>query len=195
MARLILAGGGGGQGPPGPEGPEGPQGPQGEPGEPGGGGLTADQIIDLIYPVGSIIELNIATNPGTLFSRGTWVAHGAGRVTVAINAGDAEFDTVDETGGAKTHTLSAAESGVAVHGHGVTDPGHTHTMPVGATDDTSAPFDRADAGSNASGANATTETGSKVTGLTVNNHAGAAASQAHNNLQPYTVVYRWRRTA
>lgn len=31
------------------------------------------------------------------------------------------------TGGAETHTLTAAESGLKGHGHAVTDPGHVHT--------------------------------------------------------------------
>jgi len=84
--------------------------------------------------------------------------------TVAAN-GD-----VGTTGGSDSITT------VLNHTHPVTDPGHTHTLPVGATDDTSAPFDRSDAGTNASGANATTASGSSATGVTTANPAGGVAS-------------------
>lgn len=81
---------------------------------------------------------------------------------------------VTGTGGSDTITS------VINHTHTVTvtDPGHTHTLPVGATDDTAAPFDRADAGSNTSGANATTASGSSTTGITATtaNPAGGVAS-------------------
>jgi len=54
------------------------------------------------YPVGSIyMNATVATNPNTLLGFGTWIAFGAGRVPVGLNAGDAAFDTVEETGGSK----------------------------------------------------------------------------------------------
>jgi hypothetical protein len=59
---------------------------------------------------------------------------------------------------------------------------HTHTIPVGATDDTAAPFDRADAGTNASGANATTASGS--TGVATGTTAGPSATLTHSVTQP-----------
>jgi microcystin-dependent protein len=57
---------------------------------------------------------------------GTWAAFGAGRVLVGLDAGDVDFDTVEETGGAKTHTLTVDEM-----------PSHTHTQ---AGSDNSAPL-------------------------------------------------------
>ena len=36
---------------------------------------------------------------------GTW-AFGAGKVPVGIDSSDTDFDTAEETGGAKTHTLT-----------------------------------------------------------------------------------------
>ena len=124
------------------------------------------------WPIGSIFITVSATAPATLLGGGTWVAFGTGRVLVGIDAAQTEFDTIEETGGAKTHTLQLTEI-----------PSHSHIMPVGATDDTAAPFDRADAGTNASGANATTASGTAGGGL------------AHNNLQPYIVVRMYKRTA
>ena len=77
------------------------------------------------FPVGAVFLSVVATNPATLLGYGTWAALAAGRVLVGINAGDPDFDTVKETGGAKTHTLATAN--LPAHNHPVTDPGHTHT--------------------------------------------------------------------
>lgn len=144
-----------------------------------GGGSQCDA-----YPVGAIHISTVSTNPGTSLGCGSWSAFGAGRVLVGVDAGQTEFDTGGETGGAKTHTLTAAE--MPSHTH--VQDAHTHTLPVGATDDTAAPFDRADAGTNASGANATTASGS-----TTATNQSTGGGGAHNNLQPYVVVYMWRR--
>ena len=71
-----------------------------------------------VYPVGSIyINAAVATNPGTLLGFGTWAAFGAGRVIVGIDSTDTDFDAAEETGGAKTHTLTVSEL-----------PSHTHNL-------------------------------------------------------------------
>lgn len=82
----------------GPQGPQGDVGPQGPQGEPGGGGVTLAEV----YPVGCIYTSTVSTNPATVFGFGTWAAFGAGRVLVGVDSGDADFDTAEETGGAKT---------------------------------------------------------------------------------------------
>ena len=65
-------------------------------------------MMNFIYPVGIVITLGVSTNPNTLLGIGTWTAI-AGRVIVGIDAGQTEFDTLNETGGSKTHTLSTSE--------------------------------------------------------------------------------------
>jgi hypothetical protein len=174
-----LQGQAGQTGPQGPQGNPGSQGPQGDPGlqgEQGPQGIQGIQgppgSVSACWPVGSIFISAVSTNPSTLLGFGTWSAFGSGRMLVGLDAGQVEFDALGETGGAKTVTLDTTMI-----------PAHTHTIPVGATDDTAAPFDRADAGSNTGGANATTATGSAGGGL------------AHPNLPPYIVVAMWRRTA
>lgn len=57
----------------------------------------ANEIFNLIYPVGSIYISVVATNPSTYFG-GTWVAWGSGRVPVGINTSDSDFKTVEKTG-------------------------------------------------------------------------------------------------
>jgi hypothetical protein len=98
------------------------------------------------FPVGSIYIAAVSTNPATLLGYGTWQAFGAGRVPIGIDSGDTDFDTAEETGGAKTHahaagTYAAANGATGVtisdhasHTHGVTSnvavanhASHTHT--------------------------------------------------------------------
>ena len=132
--------------------------------------------LQAVYPVGSIyINAAVSTNPGTLLGFGTWVAFGTGRTMVGIDLGQTEFDTLEETGGSKTHTLSTSEL-----------PSHTHTT-----------------ASNNSGANnnlhhsnnsfVAVGDGTSNTATVTSNATGSGS--AHNNLQPYIVVYMWKRTA
>jgi hypothetical protein len=132
----------------------------------------AQSFLDTIYPIGSIYtNATDGTNPGTLLGFGTWTAFGAGRVLVGINSSDPDFDAAEETGGVKEVTLTAAQSGL---------PSHSHTLLGGSFDGSSG----AEPGnSRASDLGQTGTTG------------GTNASSAHTNLQPYIVVYMWKRTA
>jgi len=125
-------------------------------------------------PIGTLREFNVATNPATLLGIGTWSAYGTGRVTVAIDAGQTEFDTVDETGGEKTHQLTEAE--LASHDH----PGVT----VALKNDNLTDGDKLHGGSDHAG----------TAGLWTPAVGDAGSDTAHNNLQPYITVYRWVRT-
>jgi len=85
------------------------------------------------WPIGSVFISVVSTNPATLLGFGTWSAFGAGRVMVGLDSGDTDFDTVEETGGAKTVTLTAAQSGLPQHthtqnSHNHTQDAHTHTQ-------------------------------------------------------------------
>ena len=152
------------------------------------------QILGYVYPVGSIyVNATSSTNPGTLLGFGTWAAFGQGRVMVGLNSSDTDFDTAEETGGEKTHLLTGAESGTSAHSHLITDPGHIHPYNAQSVDTSSN-------GSNQPMVKDGTvdrfpNTNSATTGITINNSTAANASSAHNNLQPYVVVYMWKRTA
>jgi hypothetical protein len=136
--------------------------------------------VALAYPVGSIyINASVSTNPATLFGFGTWAAFGAGRVMVGLNAGDSLFDTLEETGGSK-------DAVVVSHTHSVSDPGHNHT--IGFQNNT---IDQ-NSGSAGLARQGTSSTSTASTGISINS-TGDSATNA--NLQPYIVVYMWKRTA
>ena len=91
-----------------------------------GGGIDILQV----YPIGSIYMSVLNTNPSTLFG-GTWSVWGAGRVAVGVDTGQTEFNTVEKTGGAKTHTLTVDEMPSHTHiqnSHNHTQNSHNHTQ-------------------------------------------------------------------
>jgi hypothetical protein len=124
------------------------------------------------FPIGSIYISVDSTNPATTLGYGTWVAFAAGRTLVGIDATQVEFDTAEETGGAKTHTLIQAEM-----------PNHTHTQQRHGT-----------ATGSLQGITTAPDTSSSNPVNMGPNTGGAGSGGAHNNLQPYIVVYMWRRT-
>jgi hypothetical protein len=143
----------------------------------------ATDALELAYPVGSIyMNASDSTNPSTLLGFGTWTAFGAGRVPVGIDSSDTDFDTAEETGGAKTHTLDLDE--MPSHRHGGIYPAGSAGLYSEAFD-----VDNATSGSTLSQEKFTTYTGGDETDGT------QGTTQAHNNLQPYIVVHMWKRTA
>lgn len=179
----------------------GPAGVTGSPGVTGAAG--AGSALDA-WPVGSVYIAVDSTSPATRFGGGTWVAFGAGRVLVGLDSGDTDFDVSEETGGAKTVTLTAAQSGLPQHthtqnAHTHVQDAHTHTISGGSSDDTAAPFTGPDASTSTAtafggGIGSTTAVNQNATA--VNQNAGPTnAAEAHTNLMPYIVAYFWKRTA
>lgn len=67
------------------------------------------KLLDFIYPVGSYYETSDTSfNPNTAWG-GTWLEDTKGRVTVALDSEDTDFDTINETGGEKEHKLTLDE--------------------------------------------------------------------------------------
>jgi hypothetical protein len=133
-------------------------------------------VMQALYPVGTIYSnISVSTNPATLLGFGTWVAI-TGRVVVGLDAGNAAFDTVGETGG-------SADAIVVSHTH--TDSGHTHSFVAMAG---GANLGAVGGGNVLDGATATTATGNA-------NISTTGSSGTNANLQPYVVAYVWKRTA
>jgi len=160
-----------------------------------GSGLVADTVsnngLKQVYPVGSIYtNASDSTNPATLLGFGTWERFGEGRVVVGVDSTDTDFDTVEKTGGEKTHTLTDAEMPSHNHtGATSTDGSHNHTY----SKSSSAGNGLDGTNGSADGGTGTTSTnGSHSHSLNINSTGG---SNAHNNLQPYITVYMWKRVA
>jgi len=139
---------------------------------------AANALNAAAYPIGSIFTTTVAYADSdavvTAIGGTTWEAFGAGRVLIGAGS-TADSQPTPETvaftagneGGEFNHTLTEAEM-----------PSHTHTFGRHVTD------------------------GAYATGL---QHSGTAEStftstatggdDEHNNLQPYIVVYFWKRTA
>ena len=91
-----------------------------------------------------------------------------GRVPVGVDSGQTEFDTLGETGGAKTHTLTNAEA-----------PSHNHSVRSQSGNYPSSNF--ADLGFMRSGAsNYGLDNGANI--------GPSGGDGAHNNLQPYIAL-------
>ena len=144
-------------------------------------------LLDKFYPVGSIY---ISTSLSTVQQvnntiGGEWEVYGKGQTLVGIDTNQEEFKTINQTGGEKTHTLTVDE--MPSHTH-IQDP-HNHQLPA---DSNGTIFN------NWWGPNATAKLISKAGGYTTSStiatNQNTGGSKAHNNLQPYIVVYMYKRT-
>jgi hypothetical protein len=144
---------------------------------------AADALNAAAYPVGSIFTTTVAyaDSAAVVAAIGgtTWAAFGAGKVLVGLDSGDTDFDTASETGGSKTasgttgsHTLTTAEI-----------PAHTHSVPVVAYNAPGYQNTRASA-----------QSGTSTSGST-GGGGGHTHTLANSIVQPYIVVYFWKRTA
>lgn len=144
------------------------------------------------FPVGGVFIAVVATNPGTLLGYGTWAAIGAGRVLVGRDAGDPDFDVAEETGGAKTRTIAAANlPQLAV---AITDGGHTHLTQRYPTATGGSSGFTIDTSMSGTLADNTLPTKTATTGITATANTGGA-NTAISIVQPYLVCYFWKRTA
>ena len=136
-----------------------------------------ESIIDLIYPVGIIVEFEASTDPGTTWPHTTWAPSGVGRwrasVGVHIDITGEGADGIppgDLVEGTYYHKLTINE--MPAHKHDLTQWGR-----IGA------------AGSDIDVHSRTARGG---TTPTLQNTGGGAA---HNNMPPAFSLYAWERTA
>lgn len=104
------------------------------------------EIIDLIYPVGSLYLSLASTNPSSWLG-GSWELYSKGQVLTGVDPSKADYNTSNKTGGSETrsisshtHSLSAATTGsttltseqMPAHTHSanvsVNTVAHTHTL-------------------------------------------------------------------
>lgn len=139
------------------------------------------------YPVGAVFISAVATSPATLFG-GTWTQI-SDRMLIAIGA-NTRWDSALETGGAETVTLTAAQSGLPAHSHGITQTPHSHS-----NQDANAGNLLSAAGASYGVQYSDNFTGAQNANITINNNTAQNASAAHDNMPPFIAVYMWRRTA
>lgn len=129
------------------------------------------------YPIGRIIMFYDNLDHSNYLGF-TWERCMTGKVPVGLDLTDTDFNSIGNTGGEKTHTLTVSEM-----------PAHRHT--AGRYDDKVIQNSSLMAGSNVQGIIAGTrhEYSNRIT----TNETGG--SQAHNIMQPYEVVSYWKRVS
>ena len=162
---------------------------------------SRDDIIDIIYPVGSIYMSITSTNPNYTIG-GTWEQIAQGRTIIGEGTGtdsnsESKTFSYGTNGGEYNHTLSTSEI-----------PSHTHNSKTltgttriqqynGSEASTTGIISQSNNNYNlAKSTSSGTNFGS--TTLTVNathTHDSVGSDNAHNNLPPYFVCYIWKRTA
>jgi len=175
-------------------------------------GDLGSSLVNLIYPVGAVYISVSSTNPESIWTGTSWSAFGAGRTLVGINSGDSDFDVSEETGGAKTHTLTTAQLPSHNHAqpnhthaqpnHTHAQPNHTHSIPWsyggGSSIQVIAGYGNHQ-GNNTTGASGTAQTGASGTAQTGGSGTAATSAtgsgSAHTIVQPYIVTYMFKRTA
>lgn len=155
------------------------------------GDIVAPMFLNKIFPVGAVYITYDKKNPGT-FLGGTWVQFGQGRTLVGEGTGNdgstSMSFTSSGTGGEFKHQLNYYEMPSHVHNEYAMVEGYTGW-------DTFTPlpysmlfrFGGGDYRENVSQYHA-----ARVSLNTFTSSEGG--SQSHNNIQPYIVVYFWRRT-
>ena len=140
---------------------------------------TKANILLAAYPVGCIYTSTSSTNPSSLFG-GTWEAFGEGKVLVG-KASSGTFDTAGATGGAETdsHALTTAE--MPEHQHGTNIRNEYNSVHIDSTGSSYSTGNSNDGMTNGNGYTA-------LTGET-----GGGNAHTHDIVQPYIVVYFFKR--
>jgi len=139
---------------------------------------TKANILSAVYPVGSIFTTVTAyANSAAVVAvigGTTWVAFGAGKVLVGLDSADDDFDVIGS--GTNTNSTTGRKDAVL--------KAHTHTETYPTTHGWVENPDNGGSDYYTHNPATTVNTGSTGDSLTGN-----------ENLQPYVVVYMWKRTA
>lgn len=184
-----------------------PKGEKGEQGESGSQG-NVSELVNLIYPVGSIYMSVNSVNPSTLFAGTTWEQWGGGRVPVGIgNNGETNYTTAEQTGGSENsvashnHTQNSHNHSQNAHRHNVYGESNWNSDATGLQ---YKDYCRSIAGIKDEGSSGYFATWPKsgayiLQTTTATNNATTATNNATGttggNRQPFITCYMWKRTA
>lgn len=140
--------------------------------------LAKTELLDAVYPIGSLYMSVNAADPNTLFG-GTWERL---KDRFLLAAGDTY--AAGATGGEAAHTLTVEE--MPAHTHGISRTG-TISEPSVLLGAPGQYTGNAFASLGTSGIDALATTTYSV--------ATTGGGAAHNNMPPYLTVYMWKRTA
>lgn len=145
------------------------------------------------FKIGDVVISTSSANPSGTFEDTSWAAWGAGRVPVGYTSGDSDFNASEKTGGSKTVTLTANQSGLRSHNH--TQVAHNHGLTAG-YGDSSPGFDSLRY-QNWAGEGQSPNHNEFMTQIApvINNVSAANAVDAHSNQQQFITAYMWKRTA
>lgn len=153
--------------------------------------VTADDLQSgLLIPAGTLM-LFVQTAAPTGWTKSTTHNDKALRVVSgAANFGgntafSVTFANRTPAGTVGNTTLTAAQSGLPQHSHGVTDPTHTHTQSTSSTDGASG---RADASSGGTLYTGVSNIDASATGISIQNAGPSAAAESHTHTWTGTVI-------
>jgi hypothetical protein len=145
-------------------------------------------IVNVIYPVGSVYMSVNSANPSTLFG-GTWEQI---EDTFLLCAG--EEHEAGETGGAETHTLGTDE--IPSHTHGSETLTGSYTTLSWSTATATGIIEETSESNSLAGPSAGSSFGNHTIEVDASHeHASVGGGESHNNMPPYLTVYVWKRTA
>ena len=152
---------------------------------------TKTQIVDLIYPIGSVFITVNNVNPSTYLPNTNWEL-----IEDRFLLGAGSTYTAGATGGEATHTLTIDEMPAHYHGLSSTNAGsynddYQWVKPYGNNTGGGSVSTKVVAELSVSGMNAQRY----VENYGYNNQpmSSKGGSQPHNNMPPYLVVYMWKR--
>lgn len=141
---------------------------------------TMAQIVNTIYPVGSIYISTAAANPSTLFTGTQWEA-----IQDRFLLADGTVYTAGATGGTAAVTLTTAQMPAHKHNFDCVDQNGNASTPKGVSE----------AMAYVGQGNGTSTVSTNGTLLKRAVMANAGGGEAHDNMPPYLVVHMWKRTA
>lgn len=165
---------------------------------------AVNDMLKTLYPVGTILEFDREMDMTSIYG-GTWELFGVGRSTICINTNDADFNSRLKTGGSKTHTMTVAEM-----------PAHNHVASTGVAKVMGSSIRVCKGTYTADSVENKANNHAPATPNTVTNHRDATVNSSEipggnhhhdiavgntgsgspmNIMNPYIVVYRYRKTA